>query len=90
MVVACSALAILLHRSTVLLLGCHSTIASRSRSIIECLDVCSPLVCVRSEHAAVVRQQSVDLALDVGGLGPDAARASILLYLVAKFGEEEM
>jgi hypothetical protein len=79
-----------MQTSAVLLRSRHRAIASRRRRIVQRLDIRAPLVRVGSQHAAIVRQQAVDLALDIRGLGPDAAGASILFHLVAELGEQEV
>jgi hypothetical protein len=85
-----SAPATLLHVSTILLRSRHRAVAPRRRSIVQCLDICAPLIRIRPQHAAVVRQQAVDFALNICSLRPDAAGASVLLDLVAEFGQQEV
>lgn len=43
------------HPRTILLLRRHRAIAPRFRRIVERLDVRTPLVCIRSQHATVIR-----------------------------------
>lgn len=62
----------------------------RRRSIIQRLDIRAPLVNIRPQHAAIVRDQAVDLALYVGGLRPDAAGAGVALCLVGELGEKQV
>ena len=62
--------------------------AARSRSIVERLDVVSPLLLVGALDAAVVGYQAVDLALDVGRLGPHGAAAGVHLDLVLQLVEQ--
>lgn len=66
-------LAILERRNAILLRSRHRAVAPRGRSIVETLDVSTPLVLIRPQHASVVSQQAVDFAFDVGGLRPDSA-----------------
>lgn len=73
MMTVTSLLVILQRRSTVLLRCCHRAVAPRCSSIVQPLDICTPLVHVGPQHTSIVGQQAVDLSLNVGGLRPDAA-----------------
>lgn len=44
--------------------------APRGGSIVKGLDIRLPLLLVHSRHASIVGDQTIDLALDIGGLGP--------------------
>lgn len=65
-------------------------ISSRSRSIIQRLNIRAPLVNIWPQHAAIIRDQAVDLAFDVGSLRPDAAGAGVALCLVGELGEKQV
>jgi hypothetical protein len=54
MMTASLTIANLLHRRTILLRSHHRSIAPRSRCVVERLDVCAPLVCIRPQNSAVV------------------------------------
>jgi hypothetical protein len=56
--------------------------------IIEALDIALPLLLVHAVESTVVRQEAVDLALDVCGLSPDGARAGVELDLLLQFAQE--
>ena len=60
------------------------------RRIVQPLDVPLPLLRVRAQDAAVVRDEAVDLALDVGRLRPNTTRASEALDLVFELREEKV
>jgi hypothetical protein len=62
---------------------------ARSRSIIDALDVRLPLLNIGSDEAAVVGDETVDLALDIGGLSVDGTTAGILLSLLADVTHED-
>lgn len=63
---------------------------ARRRSIVERLDVGSPLLRVEPLHAAIIGHEAVDLAFDIGRLRPDAAAAGEPTRLVLQFGEEDV
>jgi len=65
--------ATLLHVSTVLLRRRHRAVTPRSSCVVQRLDICAPLIRIRPQHATIVRQQTVDFALDICSLSPDAA-----------------
>ena len=63
--------------------------AARSR-VKQGLDVSLPLGHVDALDAAVVGDEAVDLALDVGGLGPDARAAGEQLDLLPVLLEDDV
>lgn len=60
----------------------------RRRRVIHGLDVRPPLLLVRPQYPPVVRQQPVDLALDVRGLRVHAGAAAVPLDLADQLGED--
>lgn len=68
----------------------HRGIRPSRRSLIQPPDIPPPLRDIRPQHPPIVRQQTIDLALDIRRLRPDAAAAGILHHLVAQLVEETM
>lgn len=64
--------------------------APRGSRIVQSLDVILPLLNVDTLDAAVVGQEAIDLALDVGRLGPDAAAAGEELDLLPVLVENDV
>lgn len=64
--------------------------APRGSRIVQGLDVILPLLDIDALDAAVVGEETIDLALDVGRLGPDAAAAGEELDLLPVLVEDDV
>lgn len=62
---------------------------TRSRSIIDALNIRLPLLNIRSDEAAVIGDETVYLALDIAGLSVDGTAASIALGLLTDITHED-
>jgi hypothetical protein len=47
------------------------------------------LLGIRAQAPPIICEKAVDLTLDVGGLGPDAAAAGVALDLLAELAEQD-
>lgn len=65
-------------------------IRASSSSIIQRLNVGLPLANIRTQDAAIVRQQAVHLSLNISGLSPDTTAAGVHPHLVEKLSEQKM